>query len=58
MLTIHIVPNAHLDPAWLWDWREGLNEALDHLGRARHAARELANAAALPVGLAINTASR
>jgi len=28
MLTIHLVPNAHLDPAWLWDWREGLNEGI------------------------------
>jgi alpha-mannosidase len=26
-LTIHLIPNAHLDPVWLWDWREGLNEA-------------------------------
>lgn len=24
---IHLLPNAHLDPVWLWDWREGLNEA-------------------------------
>lgn len=26
--TFHIVSNSHLDPVWLWDWREGLNEAL------------------------------
>src|SRR5438093_8712264 len=26
--TFHLIPNAHLDPVWLWDWREGLNEAL------------------------------
>jgi alpha-mannosidase len=26
-LTIHLIPNAHLDPVWLWDWREGLNTA-------------------------------
>src|SRR5947209_12989650 len=26
--TFHLVPNAHLDPVWLWDWREGLNEGL------------------------------
>jgi alpha-mannosidase len=25
-LVFHILPNAHLDPVWLWDWREGLNE--------------------------------
>ena len=24
--TFHLLPNAHLDPVWLWDWREGLNE--------------------------------
>ncbi len=26
--TIHLIPNAHLDPVWLWDWREGLNAGL------------------------------
>jgi alpha-mannosidase len=26
-LVLHLLPNAHLDPVWLWDWREGLNEA-------------------------------
>ncbi|OGV37847.1 MAG: hypothetical protein A2X48_08275 [Lentisphaerae bacterium GWF2_49_21] len=24
----HFLGNAHLDPVWLWDWREGLNEGL------------------------------
>ena len=27
-LVIHLLPNAHLDPVWLWDWREGLNEGV------------------------------
>lgn len=27
-LVFHILPNAHIDPVWLWDWREGLNEGL------------------------------
>lgn len=27
-LVFHLLPNAHLDPVWLWDWREGLNEGL------------------------------
>ena len=27
-LVFHLIPNAHLDPVWLWDWREGLNEGL------------------------------
>lgn len=26
--TIHVVANAHLDPVWLWDWKEGLNEGV------------------------------
>ena len=24
----HLLPNAHLDPVWLWDWREGLTEGI------------------------------
>jgi alpha-mannosidase len=27
-ITLHLIANAHLDPVWLWDWREGLNEGL------------------------------
>jgi len=27
-LRIHILANAHLDPVWQWDWREGMNEGL------------------------------
>ncbi|RFC41758.1 MAG: alpha-mannosidase, partial [Verrucomicrobia bacterium] len=27
-ITIHVIPNAHLDPVWLWDSREGLNEGV------------------------------
>ncbi len=27
-MRIHLIANAHLDPVWLWDWREGLNEGL------------------------------
>lgn len=25
-MIIHLLPNSHLDPVWLWDWKEGLNE--------------------------------
>ncbi len=25
---VHVIPNAHLDPVWLWDFREGLNEGV------------------------------
>ena len=24
--TVHMIGNAHLDPVWLWDWREGHQE--------------------------------
>lgn len=27
-MIIHLLPNAHLDPVWLWDWREGLTEGV------------------------------
>lgn len=27
-LVFHLLPNAHLDPVWLWDWREGMNEGI------------------------------
>ncbi|MEW6747833.1 MAG: glycoside hydrolase family 38 C-terminal domain-containing protein [Planctomycetota bacterium] len=26
--TIHLVCNAHIDPAWLWEWQEGAGETL------------------------------
>jgi alpha-mannosidase len=26
--VVHVIPNAHLDPVWLWDYREGLNEGI------------------------------
>lgn len=26
--TFHLIGNAHLDPVWLWDWREGLSEGI------------------------------
>lgn len=29
MKTVHIILNAHLDPVWLWSWREGLDEVLN-----------------------------
>jgi alpha-mannosidase len=27
-IVVHVIPNAHLDPVWLWDYREGLNEGV------------------------------
>ncbi|EIP99969.1 alpha-mannosidase [Opitutaceae bacterium TAV1] len=26
--TLHLIGNSHLDPVWLWDWREGLTEGI------------------------------
>lgn len=26
--TFHLIANAHLDPVWLWDWRDGLTEGI------------------------------
>ncbi len=26
--TLHLICNAHIDPAWLWEWQEGAAEAL------------------------------
>ena len=26
--TFHLIGNAHLDPVWMWDWREGMNEGI------------------------------
>jgi alpha-mannosidase len=28
-LTVHIVFNAHLDPIWLWSWRDGIDEVMN-----------------------------
>jgi alpha-mannosidase len=28
MTQFHLIANSHLDPVWLWDWREGLNEGI------------------------------
>lgn len=27
-MKFHLIANSHLDPVWLWDWREGLNEGI------------------------------
>lgn len=29
LYRFHLIANAHLDPVWLWDWREGLNETVN-----------------------------
>src|SRR5271156_543920 len=27
-MHFHLLANSHLDPVWLWDWREGMNEGI------------------------------
>jgi alpha-mannosidase len=27
-MRLHLLANSHLDPVWLWDWQEGLNEGI------------------------------
>jgi alpha-mannosidase len=29
MIKVHVIFNAHLDPIWLWSWRDGLDEVLN-----------------------------
>lgn len=28
MKKLHLICNSHLDPVWMWDWEEGLGEAI------------------------------
>lgn len=32
--TVHLMGNAHLDPAWLWPWHEGYTETIGLTGTA------------------------
>jgi len=29
IMRLHLVPNSHIDPVWLWDKREGIDEVLN-----------------------------
>lgn len=40
MKTMHLVCNAHLDPAWLWDWEEGAAAAISTFRSAADLAEE------------------
>src|SRR3954451_11627160 len=31
---LHVVGNAHIDPVWIWDWREGMHEVLQTFASA------------------------
>jgi len=28
-MRIHLIPNSHIDPVWLWDKQEGIDEVLN-----------------------------
>jgi alpha-mannosidase len=32
--TLHMIGNAHMDPVWVWDWREGFGEVWSTFGSA------------------------
>ena len=27
-ITIHMIGHSHIDPVWLWQWQDGMDEAL------------------------------
>ncbi len=33
--VVHMIGNAHLDPAWLWTWQAGLDDARRTLRQPR-----------------------
>lgn len=40
MKKIHLICNSHLDPVWMWDWEEGLGEAISTFHQAEQFCRE------------------
>ncbi len=34
MKKLHLICNSHLDPVWMWDWEEGLGEAISTFHQA------------------------
>lgn len=40
MKKIHLICNSHLDPVWMWDWEEGLGEAISTFHQAELFCRE------------------
>lgn len=40
MKKLHLVCNSHLDPVWMWDWEEGLGEAISTFHQAELFCRE------------------
>ena len=40
MKKIHLICNSHIDPVWMWDWEEGLGEAISTFHQAELFCRE------------------
>lgn len=40
MKKLHLICNSHLDPVWMWDWEEGLGEAISTFYQAEQFCRE------------------
>lgn len=40
MKKLHLVCNSHIDPVWMWDWEEGLGEAISTFYQAEQFCRE------------------
>lgn len=40
MKKLHLICNSHIDPVWMWDWEEGLGEAVSTFYQAEQFCRE------------------
>ncbi len=40
MKKYHLICNSHIDPVWMWDWQEGLGEAISTFYQAEQFCRE------------------
>lgn len=40
MKKLHLICNSHIDPVWMWDWEEGLGEAISTFYQAEQFLRE------------------
>lgn len=40
MKKLHLICNSHIDPVWMWDWEEGLGEAISTFYQAEQFCRE------------------
>ena len=40
MKKLHLICNSHIDPVWMWDWEEGLGEAVSTFWQAERFCRE------------------